>query len=101
MCDTRNKAFQSPGDREEAYRFGFEPLDQVRASVKAEFEADLIFIASNPFTRLAGSKKRFIVQLRGDEVSPCLAFTLGDGLFCTAPVKHKLVKYQKSKLWSI
>lgn len=91
----------SPCDREGACRFGFELLDQARASVKAEFEAGSIFIASNPFTRLAGSKKRFIVQLRGDEVSPCLAFTLGDGLFCTAPVKHRLVRCQKLKLWAI
>lgn len=55
-----------------------------------------VCIASNPFTRLAGSRKRFIVQLRGDEVSPCLAFTPGDGLFCTAPVGRSLVSCQKN-----
>lgn len=88
----------SPCDREGASRCGLDLLDPLRASVKVEFEAHSVFMHLNPFTRLAGSRKRFIVQLRGDEVSPCLAFALGDGVFCTAPVKHSLVRCQKLKL---
>lgn len=57
-----------------------------------------MFHKSCLFTRLAGSKNLFIVQLRAWLPSPCLAFIIGEGLLddCPAQKKHKLmsVKYE-------